>query len=115
MILRIDRAQTEMPPPSDPDPTGAARVQELMGGRFGEMSTFMNYTAAGGLCARLRARGDQRDRPEAAQEGGSARRAARRGRQQPQRQLSEEAVHEKAEVEGLSTPNECGVASRRGR
>src|ERR1700704_4813712 len=44
MILRIDRAQTEMPPPSDPDPAGAARVQELMGGRFGEMSTFMNYT-----------------------------------------------------------------------
>ena len=33
-----------MPPPSDPDPAGAARVQELMGGRFGEMSTFMNYT-----------------------------------------------------------------------
>jgi Mn-containing catalase len=44
MILRIDRAQTEMPPPSDPDPAGAARVQELMGGRFGEMSTFLNYT-----------------------------------------------------------------------
>jgi manganese catalase len=44
MILRIDRLQTEMPPPSDPDPAGAARVQELMGGRFGEMSTLMNYT-----------------------------------------------------------------------
>src|SRR3954462_13054978 len=44
MILRIDRIQTEMPPPSDPDPAGAARVQELMGGRFGEMSTLMNYT-----------------------------------------------------------------------
>jgi len=44
MILRIDRIQTEMPPPSDPDPVGAARVQELMGGRFGEMSTLMNYT-----------------------------------------------------------------------
>jgi Mn-containing catalase len=44
MILRVDRLGTEMPPPSDPDPTGAARVQELMGGRFGEMSTFMNYT-----------------------------------------------------------------------
>jgi Mn-containing catalase len=37
MILRIDRAQTEMPRPSDPDPAGAARVQELMGGRFGEI------------------------------------------------------------------------------
>jgi Mn-containing catalase len=44
MILRIDRLQMEMPPPSDPDPAGAARVQELMGGRFGEMSTLMNYT-----------------------------------------------------------------------
>ncbi|MEA2193311.1 MAG: hypothetical protein QOI73_3432 [Solirubrobacteraceae bacterium] len=44
MILRVDRLGTEMPPPSDPDPAGAARVQELMGGRFGEMSTFMNYT-----------------------------------------------------------------------
>jgi Mn-containing catalase len=44
MILRIDRVLTEMPPPSDPDPAGAARVQELMGGRFGEMSTLMNYT-----------------------------------------------------------------------
>ena len=44
MILRIDRIQTELPPPSDPDPEGAAAVQELLGGRFGEMSTFMNYT-----------------------------------------------------------------------
>jgi Mn-containing catalase len=44
MILRIDRLQTELPPPSDPDPAGAAAVQELLGGKFGEMSTFMNYT-----------------------------------------------------------------------
>jgi Mn-containing catalase len=44
MITRIDRLQTELPPPSDPDPDGAAAVQELMGGRFGEMSTLMNYT-----------------------------------------------------------------------
>jgi Mn-containing catalase len=44
MILRIDRIQTEMPPPTDPDPNGAAAVQELMGGKFGEMSTLMNYT-----------------------------------------------------------------------
>ena len=34
----------ELPPPSDPDPVGAAAVQELLGGKFGEMSTFMNYT-----------------------------------------------------------------------
>src|SRR4051812_39086273 len=44
MILRIDRLQTEMPPPSDPDPNGASVVQELLGGKYGEMSTFMNYT-----------------------------------------------------------------------
>jgi Mn-containing catalase len=44
MITRIDRIQVEMPPPSDPDPDGAAAVQELLGGKFGEMSTFMNYT-----------------------------------------------------------------------
>ena len=34
----------ELPPSSDRDPAGAAADQELMGGRFGEMSTFMNYT-----------------------------------------------------------------------
>ncbi|HEX4719479.1 MAG TPA: manganese catalase family protein [Thermoleophilaceae bacterium] len=44
MILRLDRLQTELPPPSTPDPAGAAVVQELLGGKFGEMSTFMNYT-----------------------------------------------------------------------
>jgi Mn-containing catalase len=44
MILRIDRLGVELPPPSDPDPQGAQAVQELMGGRFGEMSTLMNYT-----------------------------------------------------------------------
>jgi len=44
MILRIDRWLTELPPPSTPDPAGAKVVQELMGGKFGEMSTFLNYT-----------------------------------------------------------------------
>lgn len=44
MILRYDRLASELPPPSEPDPVGAAAVQELMGGRFGEMSTFLNYT-----------------------------------------------------------------------
>ena len=39
MILRIDRLLTELPPPSTPDPNGAAAVQELLGGKFGEMST----------------------------------------------------------------------------
>src|SRR4051812_8672794 len=44
MILRVDRLQVALPPPSDPDPVGASAVQELLGGKFGEMSTFMNYT-----------------------------------------------------------------------
>jgi Mn-containing catalase len=44
MIMRLDRLQAEIPPPSDPDPNGASLVQELLGGKFGEMSTFMNYT-----------------------------------------------------------------------
>ncbi|MGH2946981.1 MAG: manganese catalase family protein [Solirubrobacteraceae bacterium] len=44
MILRVDRLQVELPAPSDPDPGAAAHVQELLGGRFGEMSTLMNYT-----------------------------------------------------------------------
>src|ERR687898_84568 len=44
MILRIDRLGVELPPPSDPDPAGAQAVQELLGGKFGEMSTWLNYT-----------------------------------------------------------------------
>ncbi len=44
MIHRIDKWAVELPPPSTPDPAGASVVQELMGGRFGEMSTLMNYT-----------------------------------------------------------------------
>src|SRR6201995_2596548 len=44
MIQRFDKLQTELPPPSEPDPAGASIVQELMGGKFGEMSTFLNYT-----------------------------------------------------------------------
>lgn len=44
MILRIDKLQIELPMPKEPDPNAAAAVQELLGGRFGEMSTLMNYT-----------------------------------------------------------------------
>lgn len=43
MFLRIDRLQIDMPMPKDKDPNAAAAVQELLGGRFGEMSTLMNY------------------------------------------------------------------------
>jgi Mn-containing catalase len=44
MYLRVDRLQVELPMAEDPDPVAAAAVQELLGGRFGEMSTLMNYT-----------------------------------------------------------------------
>ena len=44
MILRLDRLAIELPQPKNPSPNSAAAVQELMGGRFGEMSTLMNYT-----------------------------------------------------------------------
>ncbi len=44
MYLRIDRLQVEMPMPEEPAPEAANAVQELLGGRFGEMSTLMNYT-----------------------------------------------------------------------
>lgn len=44
MILRLDRLMTDLPIPDGPSPNGAAAVQELLGGKFGEMSTLMNYT-----------------------------------------------------------------------
>ena len=44
MFLRIDRLPVELPKSTKIDPESAAAVQELMGGRFGEMSTLMNYT-----------------------------------------------------------------------
>ena len=44
MILRIDQLPIELPEPANPSPNAAAAVQELLGGRFGEMSTLMNYT-----------------------------------------------------------------------
>lgn len=43
MFLRVDRLPVELPKPMSPDPNAASCVQELLGGRFGEMSTLMNY------------------------------------------------------------------------
>jgi Mn-containing catalase len=43
MFLRVDKLQIELPAPKKADPNAAAAVQELLGGRFGEMSTLMNY------------------------------------------------------------------------
>jgi Mn-containing catalase len=45
MFLRIDKLPVELPQSTKVDPESAAAVQELMGGRFGEMSTFNNYFA----------------------------------------------------------------------
>ncbi|MRX49736.1 manganese catalase family protein [Paracoccus sp. S-4012] len=43
MFMRVDRLQTELPPPKKADPNAAAALQELMGGKYGEMSTLGNY------------------------------------------------------------------------
>jgi Mn-containing catalase len=44
MIIRVDRLPLDIPKPKAPNPNSAAAVQELLGGKFGEMSTLMNYT-----------------------------------------------------------------------
>lgn len=44
MYLRLDQLPIEFPEPNGPSPNSAAAVQELLGGKFGEMSTLMNYT-----------------------------------------------------------------------
>jgi Mn-containing catalase len=43
MFLRVDKLQFELPMPEEANPNAAAAVQELLGGKFGEMSTLMNY------------------------------------------------------------------------
>jgi Mn-containing catalase len=43
MFLRIDKLGVELPTDTKYDPVAAAAVQELLGGRFGEMSTLNNY------------------------------------------------------------------------
>ena len=43
MITRHDRVAVELPKPAAPNANGASLVQELLGGKFGEMSTLMNY------------------------------------------------------------------------
>ncbi len=44
MIFRHDQITVDFPTPSSPDANAAAAIQELLGGKFGEMSTLMNYT-----------------------------------------------------------------------
>lgn len=43
MFKRIDRLAIELPDPKHADPNAASAVQELLGGKFGEMSTLNNY------------------------------------------------------------------------
>ena len=43
MFMRIDKLQTELPAPKRRDPNAAAALQELLGGKYGEMSTLGNY------------------------------------------------------------------------
>jgi Mn-containing catalase len=43
MFMRIDQLQAELPAPKAADPNAAAALQELLGGKYGEMSTLGNY------------------------------------------------------------------------
>ena len=43
MFMRIDKLQAELPVPKKADPNAAAALQELIGGKYGEMSTLNNY------------------------------------------------------------------------
>ncbi len=43
MFLRIDKLQADIPEPTAPNPNAAAALQELLGGKYGEMSTLGNY------------------------------------------------------------------------
>ena len=43
MFLRIDRLQIELPLPKKANPNAGAALQELLGGKYGEMSTLNNY------------------------------------------------------------------------
>ncbi len=44
MILRMEKLLIDLPEAKHPSPKSAAAIQELLGGKFGEMSTLMNYT-----------------------------------------------------------------------
>nr|WP_153354117.1 manganese catalase family protein [Endobacterium cereale] len=41
--MRVDELQAELPAPKQADPNAAAALQELLGGKYGEMSTLGNY------------------------------------------------------------------------
>ena len=43
MFMKLDKLQAELPEPKKPEPNAAAALQELLGGKYGEMSTLGNY------------------------------------------------------------------------
>ena len=43
MFMRVDKLQVELPAPKKQDPNAGAALQELLGGKYGEMSTLGNY------------------------------------------------------------------------
>ena len=43
MFLRVDKLQIDIPAPLRADPNAGAALQELLGGKYGEMSTLGNY------------------------------------------------------------------------
>lgn len=43
MFFRSEKLLIPLEKPAQPDPNGAAAIQELLGGKFGEMSTLNNY------------------------------------------------------------------------
>jgi Mn-containing catalase len=43
MFLRVDKLQVDLSAPKKQDPNAAAALQELLGGKYGEMSTLGNY------------------------------------------------------------------------
>ncbi len=56
MFLRIDRLQVELAQPTKADPNSAAALPELLGGKFGEMSTLNKRSAPVGATANARCR-----------------------------------------------------------
>ena len=43
MFMRVDKLQANLPAPERQDPNAAAALRELLGGKYGEMSTLGNY------------------------------------------------------------------------
>ena len=43
MFMRVDKLQANLPAPERQDPNAAAALHELLGGKYGEMSTLGNY------------------------------------------------------------------------